>query len=113
MSERPSFTIGIEEEYMTIDPETRELRSHIDAEILEKGKLLLRERVKPEMHQCVVEVGTDICHTIQEARAELKQSIRDQIKTGKIADVDAKHSVSMPVHGTSEPTFREAREMLA
>ncbi|OCC05970.1 hypothetical protein BA190_05665 [Labrys sp. WJW] len=47
---------------------------------------------------------------LRRARAELKQSIRDQIKTGKIADVDAKHSVSMPVHGTSEPTFREARD---
>ena len=51
---RPSFTIGIEEEYQTIDPETRDLRSHIDAEILEKGKMILEERVKPEMHQSVV-----------------------------------------------------------
>lgn len=83
MSERPSFTIGIEEEYMTIDPETRELRSHIDAEILEKGKLLLRERVKPEMHQCVVEVGTDICHTIGEARTELKQIRRAMVDLAK------------------------------
>jgi glutamate---cysteine ligase / carboxylate-amine ligase len=83
LSDRPTFTIGIEEEYMTIDPETRELRSHIDAEILEKGKLLLRERVKPEMHQCVVEVGTDICHTIQDARAELKQIRRSMVDLAK------------------------------
>ena len=34
---RPSFTIGIEEEYQTIDPVTRDLRSHIDAEIIAKG----------------------------------------------------------------------------
>ena len=54
----PTFTIGIEEEYQTVDPVTRDLRSHIHAEIIEKGKLLLQERVKAEMHQSVVEVGT-------------------------------------------------------
>ena len=40
------------------DPETRDLRSHIQAEFVQKGKLLLAERVKPEMHQSVVEIGT-------------------------------------------------------
>ncbi len=68
----PTFTIGIEEEYQTIDPETRDLRSHIQAELLTKGKMLLQERVKAEMHQSVVEVGTGICKNIKEARAEVK-----------------------------------------
>ena len=80
---RPSFTIGIEEEYQTVDPETRDLRSHIGAEILEKGKLLLKERVKAEMHQSVVEVGTGICKNIQEARqdvTELRRGIIDLAK---------------------------------
>jgi glutamate---cysteine ligase / carboxylate-amine ligase len=70
---RPSFTIGIEEEYQTIDPVTRDLRSHIDAEIIAKGKLQLKEAVKAEMHQSVVEVGTGICNNIQEAREEVRQ----------------------------------------
>lgn len=69
---RPSFTLGVEEEYQTIDPVTRDLRSHIEAEIIQKGKLRLQERVKAEMHQSVVEVGTAICKNVQEARAELK-----------------------------------------
>jgi carboxylate-amine ligase len=69
---RPSFTLGIEEEYQTIDPETRDLRSHIDSEIIEQGKTLLKEAVKAEMHQSVVEVGTGICRNIQEAARELK-----------------------------------------
>jgi carboxylate-amine ligase len=68
----PTFTIGIEEEYQTIDPETRDLRSHIQAELLAKGKMLLQERVKAEMHQSVVEVGTGICKNIKEAKAEVK-----------------------------------------
>ncbi len=43
----PSLTIGIEEEYQIIDPETRELRSYI-TEILEQGRMIFREQVKPE-----------------------------------------------------------------
>ena len=70
---KPTFTLGIEEEYQTVDPETRDLRSHIHAEIIEKGKLVLQERVKTEMHQSVVEVGTSVCANIKEAREELKK----------------------------------------
>src|SRR5262245_37842335 len=66
----PSLTIGIEEEYQIIDPETRELRSYI-TEILDEGKLVLREQVKAELHQSMVEVGTEICKSPAEARAEL------------------------------------------
>ena len=75
---RPSFSIGIEEEYQTIDPTTRDLRSHIQAEIIQKGKTLLAERVKPEMHQSVIEIGTGVCANIKEAKAEIR-SIRQQI----------------------------------
>ncbi len=66
----PLFTLGIEEEFQTIDPVTRNLRSHM-SKIVEGGKITLKERVKAEMHQAVVEVGTNICHTIQEAREEV------------------------------------------
>src|SRR5438552_8220650 len=62
-----TFTLGIEEEFAIVDPETRELRSHIQ-EILEGGKVLLKEQIKPEMHQSVVELGTEICSSISHAR---------------------------------------------
>ncbi|MEY2500925.1 MAG: glutamate---cysteine ligase / carboxylate-amine ligase, partial [Verrucomicrobiota bacterium] len=62
-----TFTLGIEEEFAIVDPETRELRSHIQ-EILEGGKVLLKEQIKPEMHQSVVELGTEICTSITNAR---------------------------------------------
>ncbi|SPE38492.1 Carboxylate-amine ligase Acid_3926 [Candidatus Sulfopaludibacter sp. SbA3] len=74
----PSLSIGIEEEYQTVDPVTRDLKSHIHAEILQKGKSLLAERVKPEMHQSVVEIGTGVCRNIQEAKEEIRD-IRRQI----------------------------------
>ncbi len=67
---KPSFSIGIEEEYQIIDPRTRELKSYI-TQFLEEGKVMLRESIKAEMHQSMVEVGTEICHTPSEVRAEL------------------------------------------
>src|SRR6201994_2158276 len=76
---RPTFTLGIEEEYQTIDPETRDLRSHIATEMLAKGKLRLEERVKAEMHQSVIEVGTRICRNIQEAQEDLFHLRRNMI----------------------------------
>jgi carboxylate-amine ligase len=66
----PQFTLGIEEEFQTIDPESRDLRSHM-SEIVEGGKVVLQEQVKAEMHQSVVEVGTTICHNITEAREQV------------------------------------------
>lgn len=66
----PSLTIGIEEEYQIIDPQTRELRSYI-TEILEEGRLILLEQVKPELHQSMVEVGSAVCQTPAELRNEL------------------------------------------
>jgi carboxylate-amine ligase len=66
------FTLGIEEEFQIIDPETRELRSHIQ-EILADGKMILKEHVKPEMHQSVVELGTEICSDVRCARQQVTQ----------------------------------------
>lgn len=64
------FTLGIEEEFQVIDPVTRELRSHMH-EIVEGGKIILKEQVKAEMHQAMVEVGTNICHNVTQARKEV------------------------------------------
>jgi len=80
---KPSFNIGIEEEYQTIDPITRDLRSHIAAEIIEKGKTLLHEAIKAEMHQSVVEVGTGICDTVQEAREQITFIRGEMIKLAR------------------------------
>ena len=60
------FTLGVEEEYMVIDPVSRELKSH-EQKIVHEGQKVIRDKVKAEMHQAVVEVGTDICQNIDEA----------------------------------------------
>ncbi|MER3430158.1 MAG: carboxylate-amine ligase [Blastocatellia bacterium] len=64
------YTLGIEEEFQIVDPVSRELRSHV-SEILAEGKLLLGEKIKPEMIQSMVEVGTGVCTNIQEAREDI------------------------------------------
>jgi carboxylate-amine ligase len=76
------FTLGIEEEFQIVDPHTRELKSHIE-EILEGGKMILKERVKPEMHQSVVEVGTDICGDIKDARRNVTELRTDLAKLAR------------------------------
>jgi carboxylate-amine ligase len=64
------FTLGVEEEYQIVHPETRELRSYI-SRIIEDGKSVLRERVRTEMHQSMVEVGTTVCNDVAAVRSEL------------------------------------------
>jgi glutamate---cysteine ligase / carboxylate-amine ligase len=65
----PSLTIGVEEEYQIIDPQTRELQSYI-TQILEADHIIMGQ-VKPELHQSIVEVGTKVCHTPAEVREQL------------------------------------------
>ncbi|MBA3763717.1 MAG: YbdK family carboxylate-amine ligase, partial [Chthoniobacterales bacterium] len=87
------FTLGLEEEFQIIDPETRELRSHIQ-QILDDGKMLLHERVKAEMHQSVVEVRTDVCGDIAMARQQVLQLRSD------LASVAAQGGLKIASAGT-------------
>jgi len=64
------FTLGVEEEYMVVNPMTRELASH-DQKIVEIAAQVLNDQVKAEMHQAVVEVGSGICRDAAEARKDI------------------------------------------
>ncbi len=66
----PDLTIGIEEEYQIIDAETRAL-SPQNKDLVERGQAILQEQIKPEFMQSQVEVGTTVCHGVQEARSEI------------------------------------------
>jgi carboxylate-amine ligase len=87
------FTLGIEEEFQIIDPETRELRSHIQ-QILADGKMILKEHVKPEMHQSVVELGTEICGDARVARQQVVE-----LRT-ELARLAAHHGLKIASAGT-------------
>ncbi|MCP4202019.1 MAG: carboxylate-amine ligase [bacterium] len=65
----PPLTLGIEEEYQIIDPESRELKSYIQ-ELMEQGRVVLHDQIKKEFLQSQVEVGSRICQNIQAVRPD-------------------------------------------
>ena len=69
------LTIGIEEEFQIIDPETRELRSYVTA-MVNASTSMEGVELKSELFQSVVEVGTCICKDIGEARREVLKNRR-------------------------------------
>ena len=68
----PTFTIGIEEEYLLVDPETRNLADDPPATILEQCRKRIGDQVTPEFLRSQIEVGTKICTSIAEATDELR-----------------------------------------
>ena len=73
-----TFTVGVEEEFQIVDPETWELRSHV-AELLASGAPALGDQIKREMHQSIVEVGTKICANVERARPTRSCRIRREL----------------------------------
>ena len=70
----PSFTLGIEEEYLLVDKDSRDLAQEPPPALLAKCEEALLDyggQVSPEFLRSQIEVGTSVCHTMQEARDEL------------------------------------------
>jgi glutamate---cysteine ligase / carboxylate-amine ligase len=70
------FTVGVEEEFQIVDPETWELRSHV-SELLTAGAPALGDQLKRELHQSIVEVGTRICADVNELEHEVRRIRRE------------------------------------
>ena len=66
------LTIGVEEEYQLIDPKTRELTSYV-TELLEEGSLVSENDVKPELLQSQIEIGSNVCRTVQDLELDLSR----------------------------------------
>jgi len=71
MTREPSFTIGIEEEYLLVDAASRDLVREAPKTLLQECERRIGGQVTPEFLQCQIEVGTAICKTPAEAREEL------------------------------------------
>jgi len=69
------FTLGVEEEFQIVDPDTWELRSHV-SELLASSAATFGDQIKPEMHQSIVEVGTKICGGVGELAEEIIRNRR-------------------------------------
>lgn len=71
--ERPAFTIGVEEEYLLVDLETRDLVRDPDAAVMEECRAIMGSQVSPEFLKAQVEVGTRVFSTVAEARDDLRR----------------------------------------
>jgi len=69
----PSFTIGMEEEYLLVDKQTRDLVSDPPPELMAKCEAAVpKGLVSPEFLQSQIEIGTPVCKSVPEARKELR-----------------------------------------
>ncbi|PIE45012.1 MAG: carboxylate-amine ligase [Gammaproteobacteria bacterium] len=87
MIKKPEFTLGIEEEYLLIDADSRALIVETPKGFLDACKAELGDQVSPEFLQCQVEIGTRICRTAAEAKSELMHLRRVIIDTAKAFDM--------------------------
>ncbi len=97
MIERPAFTIGIEEEYLIVDVESRELVQDLPDGLMTALEELLEGQVSPEFLRSQVEIGTKVCQSIQEARSELKYLRRT------VADVAKEYGLA-PIAASTHPS---------
>jgi glutamate---cysteine ligase / carboxylate-amine ligase len=84
----PSFTIGIEEEYLLVDRKSRDLASDPPAEMLAECQRRVAGQVSPEFLRAQIEVGTTVCQSLSGARAELAHLRRS------VAEVAANHGLA-------------------
>lgn len=70
-TQEPTFSIGIEEEYLLVDKETRDLAPEPPAELLSRAEAASGGQVSPEFLRSQIEVGTHVCRSVQEARDHL------------------------------------------
>jgi len=80
------FTIGVEEEFQIIDPETCELRSHV-MQLVSAASPDILEQVKGEMHQSIVETGTRICDSVGDLRIEMHRTRGELVAAAERADL--------------------------
>ena len=92
------FTLGIEEEFQILESDTYKLRSQM-SKIIDGGKVLLQERIKEEMHQSMVEMGTNVCENIHQVRDEVSY-LRQQVI--KLADAEGLKVAAAGTHPISQ-----------
>jgi carboxylate-amine ligase len=100
----PEFTVGIEEEYLLVDRATRDLVRDLPADLLADCEAAAPGRVMPEFLRSQIEVGTGICTTMAQARAELAE-LRSMV-----ASIAAGHNLA-PIAASTHPfaSWRDQR----
>ena len=85
----PAFSIGIEEEYLLVDPDSRDLIGEAPAGMLPACERLLQDQVTPEFLQSQIEVGTRVCATMDDARTVLTRLRQTLVRDHRVAMIAA------------------------
>lgn len=96
---KPEFTIGVEEEYLLVDKETRALVVDPPESLIGECEELCGEQVTTEFLRSQIEIGTKVCANVQEAREDLQRLRRI------IIDVAARHGLA-PIAASTHPFSR-------
>lgn len=88
ITQRPAFTVGMEEEYLLVDLKTRDLAGDPPPEMMKECEALLQGQVMPEFLRAQIEVATRPCASMREARADLARLRRT------VAEVAARHGLA-------------------
>ena len=94
--QQPSFTIGIEEEYLLVDRKTRDLAVDPPPSLMDECEKRLRGQVTPEFLKSQIEVGTRVCATVADARKDLA------VLRATVAEVADKHGLA-PIAASTHP----------
>jgi carboxylate-amine ligase len=100
----PSFTMGIEEEYLLVDLETRDLVQDPPPDVMAESQSRLQDQVGPEFLRSQIEVGTKVCSTIQEARTDLARLRRN------VAEVAGTHGMGL-IAASTHPFARWGEQL--
>ncbi|MFK8054142.1 MAG: carboxylate-amine ligase [Woeseiaceae bacterium] len=96
---KPSFTIGIEEEYLLVDRETGELAIDPPQQMLEECQSAADGQVSPEFMRSQIEVGTKVCESVPEAREDLG------MLRNTVIDIAGRHGLA-PIAASTHPSSR-------
>jgi carboxylate-amine ligase len=98
-TDAPEFTVGIEEEYLLVDKETRSLVIDPPQTLMAEAEELCGTQVSSELLQSQIEIGTKVCHSMQEAHEDLAHLRRSVI------DVANRHGLA-PIAASTHPFSR-------
>ena len=115
LNTQPSFTMGIEEEYLLVDRQTGALIEEAPPTMLPECEKLLEGQVTPEFLQSQIEVGTRVCRSIAEARDDLTHLRRT---VAQVADNHGLAMIAASTHpfatvGSQQTTRKERYQTLA
>ncbi|MGB5589979.1 MAG: carboxylate-amine ligase [Gammaproteobacteria bacterium] len=95
----PSFTLGVEEEYLLVDMESRDLCADPPESLMTECQDLLHGQVSPEFLRAQIEVGTRVCSNIQEVASELTHL------RSAVVEVSGRHGLA-PMAASTHPYAR-------